>query len=247
MQNPNEDTEWNDILRAKGIIPPKEKEILEEQIVSMLEETIEKKTQDGKKIEDLDLDELDELEDSEDEAVLLEYRQKRIAEMKALMEKSKFGYVGEISAQDYVNEVNRAGEGIWVVLHLYKQGIPLCALINEHMRNLAPRFPTVKFLKSISTTCIPNYPDRNLPTLFVYFEGDLKSKVVGPVEFRGPNLTLNGKLLRRLQHEHNSGFLEFEYLLGKAGAIETSIKEDPRPRIRDKMMQDLSETNDWTL
>ncbi|KAH1008920.1 viral IAP-associated factor homolog [Dendroctonus ponderosae] len=231
MQNPNEDTEWNDILRAKGIIPPKEKEILEEQIVSMLEETIEKKTQDGKKIEDLDLDELDELEDSEDEAVLLEYRQKRIAEMKALMEKSKFGYVGEISAQDYVNEVNRAGEGIWVVLHLYKQGIPLCALINEHMRNLAPRFPTVKFLKSISTTCIPNYPDRNLPTLFVYFEGDLKSKVVGPVEFRGPNLTLN----------------EFEYLLGKAGAIETSIKEDPRPRIRDKMMQDLSETNDWTL
>lgn len=68
------------------------------------------------------MDELDELEDSEDEAVLLEYRQKRIAEMKAMMEKSKFGYVGEISAQDYVNEVNRAGEGIWVVLHLYKQG-----------------------------------------------------------------------------------------------------------------------------
>lgn len=45
MQNPNEDTEWNDILRAKGIIPQKEKEISEDQIVSMLEETIEKKTQ----------------------------------------------------------------------------------------------------------------------------------------------------------------------------------------------------------
>lgn len=46
MQNPNEDTEWNDILRSKGIIPPKkEKEISEDQIVSMLEETIEKKTQ----------------------------------------------------------------------------------------------------------------------------------------------------------------------------------------------------------
>lgn len=44
MQNPNEDTEWNDILRSKGIIPPKEKEITEDQIVSMLEATIEKKT-----------------------------------------------------------------------------------------------------------------------------------------------------------------------------------------------------------
>jgi hypothetical protein len=45
MQDPNEDTEWNDALRAKGIIPPKkEKEITEDQIVSMLEQTIEEKT-----------------------------------------------------------------------------------------------------------------------------------------------------------------------------------------------------------
>lgn len=68
------------------------------------------------------MDELDELEDDEDEHVLLEYRRKRIAEIQALASKSKFGYVLEISAQDYVQEVNKAGEGIWVVLHLYKQG-----------------------------------------------------------------------------------------------------------------------------
>lgn len=71
---------------------------------------------------DMSLDELDELEDSEDEGVLLQYRQKRIAEMKAMVEKSKYGSVLEISAQDYVLEVNKAGEGVWVVLHLYKQG-----------------------------------------------------------------------------------------------------------------------------
>ncbi|XP_030756823.1 viral IAP-associated factor homolog [Sitophilus oryzae] len=231
MQNPNEDTEWNDILRAKGIIPQKEKEITEDQIVSILEDTIKSKTKEGKNLEDLDLDELDELEDSEDEAVLLEYRNKRIAEIRALSEKAKFGFVGEISAQDYINEVNKAGEGIWVVLHLYKQGIPLCALINQHMSYLATRYPAVKFLKSISTTCIPNYPDRNLPTIFVYFEGDLKKQIVGPVECRGPSLTLE----------------EFEYLLGKTGAIDTDIKEDPRPKIKDKLMQDLADSNDWSL
>ena len=27
MQDPNEDTEWNDILRAKGIIPEKPKKV----------------------------------------------------------------------------------------------------------------------------------------------------------------------------------------------------------------------------
>ncbi|XP_044269233.1 viral IAP-associated factor homolog [Tribolium madens] len=230
MQDPNEDTEWNDVLRSKGIIPPKkEKEITEDQIVSMLEDTIEQKTSTGKDFSELDVDELDELEDSEDEAVLLEYRNKRIAEMKALAEKAKFGSVGEISAQDYVQEVNKAGEGIWVVLHLYKQGIPLCALINEYMKQLAAKYPAVKFLKSISTTCIPNYPDKNLPTLFVYFEGELKSQIVGPVELRGPNLSQD----------------EFEFLIGKTGAIETSIKEDPRPKIKDKMFADLANTNDW--
>ncbi|KAJ8924712.1 hypothetical protein NQ315_000864 [Exocentrus adspersus] len=229
MQNPNEDTEWNDILRQKGILPQKEKEITEDQIVSMLEDTIEKKTNSGKKLSDLDLDELDELEDSEDEAILVEYRQKRIAEMKALAERKKFGTVLEISAQDYVNEINKAGEGIWVVLHLYKQGIPLCALINEHLKYLAAKYPTVKFVRSISTTCIPNYPDKNLPTVFVYFEGELKKQIVGPLEFRGPNLTQD----------------EFEYLIGKAGAIETSIKEDPRPKIKDKLFSDLADTNDW--
>ena len=45
LQDPNEDTEWNDVLRAKGIIPEKEKkdEITEDDIVNMLENTIEQK------------------------------------------------------------------------------------------------------------------------------------------------------------------------------------------------------------
>lgn len=78
MQDPNEDTEWNDILRAKGILPPKQKEfeLTEDQFVDMIEETISKKT--GEKVvkayEDMTLDELEELEDEEDERVLEDYR-----------------------------------------------------------------------------------------------------------------------------------------------------------------------------
>ena len=46
MQDPNEDTEWNDVLRAKGIIPekPKENEVTEDDIVNMLEKTIKDKS-----------------------------------------------------------------------------------------------------------------------------------------------------------------------------------------------------------
>jgi hypothetical protein len=49
------------------------------------------------------------------------FRQQRLAELKSRTEKARFGDVREITAVDYVQEVNKAGEGIMVVLHLYKQ------------------------------------------------------------------------------------------------------------------------------
>lgn len=193
----------------------------------MIDEAIDKKTNltEGrcKNVQDMNLDELDELEDSEDEEVLERYRQQRIAEMRAFAEKAKFGVVREISGQDYVNEVTKAGEGIWVVLHLYANGVPLCALIHHHMQQLAVRFPQTKFLRSIATTCIPNFPEKNLPTLFIYHEGQMKKQFIGALELRGDKLTLD----------------ELEYMLGQVGAVTTEIKEDPKPQIRDKMFADL--------
>ena len=135
--------------------------------------------------------------------------------------------------------MNQAGEGVTVVLHLYKQGIPLCALINQQLLQLAAKFKSVKFLRSISTTCIPNYPDKNLPTLFVYKDGAMKAQLVGPMNFRGTSMTLK----------------ELEYILGKAGAVETEVKEDPRPKVQDVMFSklggggrnkdDSDSDNDW--
>ena len=141
MQDPNEDTEWNDVLRAKGIIPEKkkEKEVTEDDIVNLLEATVKEKTGAGKATEDMTLEELDELEDEEEERILEEMKRKRMAEIRARQEKAKYGEVREISAQDYVAEVNKAGEGVWVVLHLYKQGIPLCALINQYLSMMAAK------------------------------------------------------------------------------------------------------------
>ena len=57
-------------------------------------------------------------------AVVCYIRDKRIAEMKAIQLKAKYGEVKEISAVDYVDEVNKAGDDVWVILHLYQQGYP---------------------------------------------------------------------------------------------------------------------------
>lgn len=70
-----------------------------------------------------DLDALfDELND-EDERAFEEYRQKRLATLKAEYDRKRFGTVAEITKQNYVDEVNNAGEDIWVVVHVYKPGL----------------------------------------------------------------------------------------------------------------------------
>lgn len=43
QQNYEEDTQWNDILRQKGIIPKKEKEFTEDDIVNLVEQTVKQK------------------------------------------------------------------------------------------------------------------------------------------------------------------------------------------------------------
>ena len=78
------------------------------------------------------------------------------------------------------------------MLLFYANRIPLCDVINHHIQALARKFPTAKFLKSVSTTCIPNYPDKNLPTLFIYYEGEMKGQLAGPLTFGGMSLTQNG-------------------------------------------------------
>ncbi|XP_053483822.1 phosducin-like protein 3 [Ictalurus furcatus] len=224
MQDPNEDTEWNDILRKKGILPPKETPKEEEEEEE--EKQIIQQQSIVKTYENMTLEELEENEDEfseEDEIAIEMYRQKRLAEWKAKQLKNVFGELNEISGQDYVQEVTKAGASIWVVLHLYKPGIPLCTLINQHLSSLARKFPDTKFLKSISTTCIANYPDRNLPTIFVYHEGEMKAQFIGPLVFGGMNLTCD----------------ELEWRLAESGAVKTDLEENPRKQIQDQLISSI--------
>ena len=78
-----------------------------------------------------------------------------------------------------------------MIIYFYYR-IPLCALINKHLSALAKRFPATKFIRSISNTCIPNYPDKNLPTIFVYSNGQMKGQIIGAAEFRYSDLSEEG-------------------------------------------------------
>jgi hypothetical protein len=90
------------------------------------------------------VDELDELEDDEDDEVLELYRAKRIAEMKAAKAAAKFGVVYHIREDEYRLEVSETAieaSDVWVVVHLFKDAMTSCTLLNNALDKVAKQFP----------------------------------------------------------------------------------------------------------
>ena len=67
--------------------------------------------------------------------------------------------------------------------------MPECALLSRQLDVLAERFPGTKFLRIISTHCIPQYPDRNLPTVLLYKDTKCLQTLVGLLPYGGRSLT----------------------------------------------------------
>ena len=65
--------------------------------------------------------------------------------------KDKFGIVKEITAQAWTQEVNQAGEGIWVVVHLYDKGVMLSNILNKHFVEIANKHKYVKFVRGVAS------------------------------------------------------------------------------------------------
>ncbi|NXF96762.1 PDCL2 protein, partial [Eubucco bourcierii] len=217
-QDPREDTEWNDVLRHFGILPPqKNLEDEEEEMVLYLQKEAE-----GKPYERMNLEELKEAEDDFDEAdrkAIEMYRQQRVQEWKCLQRRQKYGELREICGEQYVQEVTNAPEDAWVVIHLYRPSVTMCLLVNEHLSLLARKFPEAKFLKAIVNSCIQNYQDRCLPTILVYKNGEMKGRFVGAAECGGRDLKVE----------------ELEWKLAEVGALETDLEEPPEKNILNMM------------
>ncbi len=115
--DPQEDTEWNDILRAHKIIPEKPKDP-DDNLEEVLEEARARKH--AERLDDLELDEIDELEDNENDEIVQEYKARRIREMRETADRSVFGDLLPLSKAEYMREVTEASQKHWVMVYLYK-------------------------------------------------------------------------------------------------------------------------------
>ncbi|KAI3656733.1 hypothetical protein MP638_007382 [Amoeboaphelidium occidentale] len=129
---------------------------------------------------ELDLDEIDDLLEQDilseqEEQIMNKLRLQRMHEMKSKESKRLPGGLVDISQSEFVKEVTEASKSATVLVHLYQNALMECRLINEHLEKLSRNY-RVKCVKIKSTDCIPGFPDRNLPTVLVYKNGDISAQ-----------------------------------------------------------------------
>ncbi|CCW66095.1 unnamed protein product [Phytomonas sp. Hart1] len=116
--------------------------------------------------------------DDEDE-VLAEIRQRRMAELKRQLQTECFGTLRHISGANYVKEITESSEKNCVVAALIKPGHSDCESLLNVLRTVAQRNRDSKFVSMISTEAIPNFPDKHLPCVLLYANKSVKTQITG--------------------------------------------------------------------
>ncbi|KAH3667830.1 hypothetical protein WICMUC_005230 [Wickerhamomyces mucosus] len=181
--DPNEDTEWNDILRKHGVIPERPPSPTE-QLEEALQEAVVRQWEN--RLEGKDLEELEDLEDEEDEEFLEHYKNKRLQELAKLNEASKFGRVYPITKPEYNKEITEAsGNNTFVLAHLSLQSSLQSRLLSSIFIQLASKFKEIKFVEIPASRAIENYPDSNCPTILIYHNKDVVKQYITLTQLGG--------------------------------------------------------------
>jgi len=146
---------------------------------------------------------------SGDTAAVDEWRARRLQELRG--EVGRFGSVAQITNAEFIDEVNKAGDGVGIVVFLFKKGHYHSQYMQVLIEKLAARFKDVKFCQIGHEDCIPDYPDANLPTLFMYRDDNLLRQSIGVAAFGGSAY----------------GIDDVEWEIAEAGLIRTELPRNP--------------------
>lgn len=191
-------TDWDDAQRRIGNLPPLEPSP-DEQAAAADDDAPAFSNAVAAAAADADADELARLRDA------------RLNDIKAGVGRGQFGTVSPLTRDDYVAEVNQAGEGIGVIVFLHKPRHYLSAYTLTLLEKLARKFANAKFLQIDAEECIPNYPEANLPTLLLYKDDDMVGQCVGAAAFGGSSY----------------GIDDIEWELAQAGIVTTDLPKNP--------------------
>lgn len=112
-------------------------------------------------------------EDSEDEEFMRAYREERRRELTASHSHPVFGGVREVTAFQFLDEIDKEDIRVFVVVHIYNDRVKSCRTLNRCFEELARSHAHVKFLRLASSESPQEFDEVAFPVLSVYRAGDL--------------------------------------------------------------------------
>jgi len=232
-----ETTEWEDAQRKFGNWKPLEEEEEEEEEEREKDDLREIQAFVPAKTNGSDEDESD--EDEDDEAFMKSYREKRISELKQESEffnnnnnnKNKkddgatLKTVRLITREEWTREVTKVSHTNPVLVLLTRENNADCYPLERVVEDLAYKYRAseTKFRRAEARDIIPNYPERNVPTIILYRNGDVVENIVGIEQFGGRNGVNPETVKRRVRMTAKAS----EFLMDEREAEE---KESERQR-----------------
>ena len=232
-----ETTEWEDAQRKFGNWKPLEEEEEEEEEEREKDDLREIQAFVPAKTNGSDEDESD--EDEDDEAFMKSYREKRISELKQESEffnnnnnnnnKKDDGAtlktVRLITREEWTREVTKVSHTNPVLVLLTRENNADCYPLERVVEDLAYKYRAseTKFRRAEARDIIPNYPERNVPTIILYRNGDVVENIVGIEQFGGRNGVNPETVKRRVRMTAKAS----EFLMDEREAEE---KESERQR-----------------
>ncbi|KAF2075910.1 hypothetical protein CYY_002801 [Polysphondylium violaceum] len=219
-------TEWEDIQRKFGNLPPSEFDIhekqLEQLIVARAEQQIENEKTENK-LANKTLEQLDQLEDEyndddEDEKILQEYRRKRIHELTLQKQQARYGDVVHVRANEYVEQVTNQSLKHCVVVLLFSSGLE-SQVLEQAFRVVSKKFVYVKFVSCDAQEITKGFPASHIPSVLVYKDGKCAHQFLGINSLGGIKLSPD----------------DIEWHLSTVGVVETDLEEPPSTTKQDRI------------
>lgn len=120
-------------------------------------------------------------------------RQKRLAELSALSQKSRHGHVYHLQKPEYSRDVTATSKEYIVFVNMTAANAE-SRLLSALWRQAAEKYADVKFCEIAASMCIEGYPDANCPTILVYKDEDIIEQHVTLKALRGLDTRLEGSL-----------------------------------------------------
>jgi hypothetical protein len=142
----------------------------------------------------------------DDADVRTTHRQARIEQLRKERHRPTYGDVIPISRPEWTRHVNDASIKSWVVVCLTADS-ERTGCMEQSIEELAPKFTLVKFISIHHHAAIPNWPEVNLPSLFLYRHGKMQHQLVSMSCTISPD--------------------ELEWKLAELSVLETTMDEQP--------------------